>query len=105
MVTRTQRELSAEDIARIAEAYNAYASGTLEDVKGFCAVADIESIKEQDFVLTPGRYVGLEEQEDDGEPFDAKMKRLTVELTNLFAQSNKLQEEIKKNLRAIGYEC
>lgn len=104
MVSRTQRELSDGEIAKLAETYNAYADGTLEDVKGFCAVVGLDEIKAQDFVLTPGRYVGVEEQEDDGEPFDAKMKRLTTELAALFAQSSKLQEEIKKNLKAIGYE-
>ena len=56
------------------------------------------------YILTPGRYVGIEEQQDDGEPFDEKMKRLTVELSELFAQSHALEEQIKKNLKAIGFE-
>ena len=67
MVTRKLRELSDEDIGKIADTYNAFAAGTLEDVKGFCAVAATEEIKGQDYILTPGRYVGIEEQEDDGE--------------------------------------
>lgn len=64
----------------------------------------IEEIEVQDFILTPGRYVGIEEQEDDGEPFEEKMKRLTSELSRLFAESNELQNEIRKKLGAIGYE-
>ena len=84
--------------------YNAYVNGTLEDVKGFCAVVDTEKIAEQDYILTPGRYVGVEEQEDDGEPFEEKMARLTSELSDLFKQSHKLEAEIKEKLGAIGYE-
>ena len=70
MVSRKLRELTDEDIKKISDTYNAYVNGTLEDVKGFCAVVDTEKIAEQDYILTPGRYVGVEEQEDDGEPFD-----------------------------------
>ncbi len=81
-----------------------YAAGTLEDVKGFCAVADIEDIAKQDYILTPGRYVGIEEQEDDGEPFEEKMSRLTKELSGLFARSHELENEIREKLGAIGYE-
>ena len=58
----------------------------------------------QDYILTPGRYVGIEEQKDDGEPFEEKMVRLTAELSELFAKSHKLENEIKKKLGAIGYE-
>ena len=104
MVTRKLRELTDEDIAKIADAYNAYADGTLENVKGFCAVVDTEEIAKQDYILTPGRYVGIEEQEDDGEPFEDKMNRLTSELSELFAKSHELEAEIKEKLGAIGYE-
>jgi len=103
MVTRKLRELIDSDIAMIADAYNAYCDGTLEDQKGFCAVVDTEEITKQDYILTPGRYVGIEEQEDDGEPFDEKMARLTGELSVLFAQNHKLEEEIRQKLEAIGY--
>ena len=64
----------------------------------------MEEIEKQEFILTPGRYVGIEEQEDDGEPFEEKMQRLTSELSELFKKSNELQEEIKKKLGAIGYK-
>ena len=104
MVTRKLRELTADDIAKIASTYNAYVDGTLEDEKGYCAVATTEDIAKQDYILTPGRYVGIEEQEEDGEPFEEKMERLTTELSGLFAKSHELEDEIRKKLGAIGYE-
>ena len=76
----------------------------MDDVKGYCAVADTSEIEKQDYILTPGRYVGIEEQEDDGEPFEEKMGRLTSELSELFAKSHELEDEIRKKLGAIGYE-
>ena len=104
MVTRKLRMLTDADIAKLAAVFDAYENGTLEDVKGFCAVATTAQIAEQDYILTPGRYVGIEEQEDDGEPFAEKMERLTSELSELFAKSHVLENEIKKNLKAIGFE-
>jgi len=103
MVTRKLRELTDEDIQKIADTYNAYVEGTLEDEKGFCAVVTTQDIAKQDYILTPGRYVGIEDQEDDGEPFEEKMSRLTSELSELFAQSHTLEEEIRQKLEAIGY--
>ena len=104
MVSRKLRELTDEDIQKIADTYNAYVDGTLENVKGFCAVADTEEIAKQDYILTPGRYVGIEEQEEDSEPFEEKMTRLTSELSEMFAKSHELEEEIRKKLGAMGYE-
>ncbi|MCQ2377985.1 MAG: type I restriction-modification system subunit M [Victivallaceae bacterium] len=104
MVSRKLRQLTDEDITKLAATFDAYEAGTLEDKKGFCAVATTAQIAEQDYILTPGRYVGIEEQEDDGEPFDEKMARLTSELSDLFAQSHNLEAQIKKNLQAIGFE-
>ena len=103
MVSRKNRELTDADIRKIADTYNAFADGTLTDQKGFCAVATTEDIAKQDYILTPGRYVGIEEQADDGEPFDAKMKRLTGELAGLFEKSHELEQEIREKLGAIGY--
>ena len=110
MVTRALRELTdgsddpeKNDIGKLAETYNAFIAGTLEDVPGFCAVVTTEKIAEQDYILTPGRYVGIEAQEDDGEPFEEKMTRLSTELYDLFKESHKLESEIKKKLAAIGY--
>lgn len=85
-------------------ASTAFQEGTLEEVKGFCAVASTEDIAAQDHILTPGRYVGIEEQEDDGEPFEEKMKRLTSELSEMFAKSHELEDEIREKLGAIGYD-
>ncbi len=104
MVTRKLREFTDDDIKKIADTYKAFADGTLEDVKGFCAVVGTDEIAKQDYILTPGRYVGIEEQEADDEPFDAKMTRLTGELSAMFAKSHELEEDIRKNLGAIGYE-
>lgn len=104
METRKLRVLDQSDIKKIASTYDKYADGTLEDVKGFCAVVTTEEIARQNYILTPGRYVGIEEQKDDGEPFEEKMRRLTSELTDMFAKSAELQEQIKRNLKAIGYE-
>ena len=104
MVTRKLRELTDEDVQKLADTYKKYVDGTLEDVKGFCAVKDTKDIAEQDHILTPGRYVGIEEQSDDGEPFEEKMARLTSELSDLFDKSHELEAEIRKNLGAIGYE-
>ena len=83
--------------------FESFQNGTLEDVKGFCSVADLQEIEKQDFILTPGRYVGIEEQEDDAEPFEEKMTRLTTELSGLFAKSRELEEEIRRKLGAIGF--
>ncbi len=104
MVTRKLRELSNEDIQRIADTFTAFNDNTLEDVKGFCAVATLEDIAKQEYILTPGRYVGIAETEDDSEPFPEKMTRLTTELSGLFSQSHTLEEEIRKQLKSIGYE-
>ena len=104
MVSRKNRELTDADIRRIADTYNAFADGTLTDQKGFCAVATTQDIAKQDYILTPGRYVGIEEQADDGEPFDDKMKRLTGELAGLFEKSHELEQEIREKLGAIGYD-
>ena len=103
MVTRKLREFTDEDIAKVAGAFDAFREGTFEPEKGFSAEATIEDIAKQDYILTPGRYVGIADVEEDDEPFDDKMKRLTGELSELFEESDRLQEQIKKNMEAIGY--
>ena len=103
MVDRKHRDFTDEDIAKLADAFSAFQDGNLEDVKRFCAVADLATIAKQDYILTPGRYVGIEEQERDAEPFDEKMKRLRGELSGLFAKSHELEDKIRRNLGAIGY--
>jgi type I restriction enzyme M protein len=104
MRSRKLREMTVEDITKIADTFDAFDNGTLEDVKGFCAAVETKEIAKHDFILTPGRYVGIEEQDDDGELFDEKMLQLTTELSELFLKSEELQVEIKHRLGAIGYE-
>ena len=104
MVDRKHRDFTDDDINKLADTFKAFQDGSLEEVKGFCAVASTQEIAKQDYILTPGRYVGIEEQEDDGEPFDEKMKRLTSELSEMFAKSHELENEIREKLGAIGYE-
>lgn len=106
MIDRRHRELTEEDISKISETYHEWRNvdGEYEDIKGFCKSASIEDIREHEYVLTPGRYVGIEDIEDDGIPFDEKMESMTAELAELFAKSRKLEDEIRKNLGGIGYE-
>lgn len=103
MVNRRLRELTEADILKIADTFNRFDEGTLEDEKGYCAVKTLDEVAEQDYILTPGRYVGIADAEDDGEPSDQKMARLTTELNNLFAESHRLESEIKRQLATIGY--
>lgn len=106
MITRKHRELSDEEIQRICDTYHNWRDGKeeYEDIQGFCKSADLEEVRSHEYILTPGRYVGIEEAEDDGEPFQEKMERLTVELAELFTKSHKLEEEIEQRLGAIGFE-
>ena len=104
MVDRKHRDLSDDDIKLLADTFAAFQEGILEDQKGFCSVRTIEDIARQDFILTPGRYVGVEDANEDEEPFDDKMNRLTSELSEMFAKSHELEDEIRKKLEAIGYE-
>lgn len=107
MVDRTHRAFSKDDIKKVANTYHAY-RGTndqeYKDVAGFCKIAKLDEIAKNDYVLTPGRYVGLAKQEDDGIPYEVKMKQLTSELKEQFEESNKLQAEIKDVLKELGYE-
>ena len=105
MVSRKLRELTDEDIKQVADTYHAYnGNGEYEDKLGFCKRASIDEIRNNDYILTPGRYVGIEEEEDDGEPFEEKMARLTATLSEQFAKSRELEDEIRKQLGGIGYE-
>ncbi|HLR91804.1 MAG TPA: SAM-dependent methyltransferase, partial [Atopostipes sp.] len=107
METRTLKVLSKEDIQKVSNTFHAW-RGTkdeeYEDVLGFCKSANIDEIREHDYILTPGRYVGLEEEDDDGEPFEEKMERLTAELSEQFKESKKLEDQIREALGGIGYE-
>ena len=105
MADRTHRDFSDEDIAKIAGTYHNWrgdGDGTYEDVAGFCKSAKLEEVRTHGHVLTPGRYVGAEELEEDGEPFEEKMKRLTTQLKEQFKESGRLEKEILTNLSQIG---
>lgn len=108
MISRTQKELSKEDIAAIAKTYHAWRGSTkdgdYEDQAGYCKSATLDDIRKHDFVLTPGRYVGAAPLEDDGIPFETKMAELTKTLGEQFAESTKLEEKIRENLKSIGFE-
>lgn len=131
METRKHREITDEEIKQIYDTYHNWRDSAskseqflvaekasvyrlnnfkkeevkeYEDVQGFCKSASIEEVRSHEYILTPGRYVGIEEVEDDGVPFDEKMTRLTGELAEMFAKSHTLEEEIKHRLEAIGYE-
>jgi len=107
MVDRTHRELTDEDVVRIAGTYHAWRgekeAGEYADVAGFCKSAPLEEVRKHGFVLTPGRYVGTEAQEDDGEPFEEKMKRLTATLREQQAEAAKLDAAIAANLKELSY--
>ena len=97
-----------EDIARIADTYHAWrgedGAGEYADIPGFCKSAALEEVREHDHVLTPGRYVGAEAQEDDGEPFEEKMKRLVAQLREQQAEGARLDAAINASLKDLGYE-
>ncbi|MBQ3927433.1 MAG: N-6 DNA methylase, partial [Clostridia bacterium] len=104
MADRRHRDLTDEEIGKIADTFAAFQNGSFQEIRGFCAVASLRDIEKQDYILTPGRYVGTEKQSDTGEPFDQKMARLTSELSDLLAQSHELEEEFRRKLQEIGYE-
>ncbi len=108
LIDRVHRELTDEEIARIAATYHAWrgekGAGEYKDVAGFCKSATTEEIAGHGYVLTPGRYVGAEAVEDDGEPFDEKMRRLVSTLAGQMAEGRKLEEDIRKKLRGLGYD-
>ena len=109
LVDRTHRDLEPEEIGRIEGTYHSWRGDVAEraepyaDVPGFCKAAGIEEIRGHGHVLTPGRYVGVEAAEEDAEPFGEKMARLTAELEGQFAESARLEEAIRGNLRGLGY--
>ena len=110
MKDRVLRDFTRDDIQKVADLYHAWKTGeevngvAYEDQAGFCKSATLAEIKKHDFVLTPGRYVGAADEEDDGIPFAEKMATLTEKLSEQFAESAKLEAEIKKNLMGLGYE-
>jgi type I restriction enzyme M protein len=108
LIDRVHRDLTDEDIAKIVATYHAWRgekdAGEYADVQGFCKSASTDEIRKNGFVLTPGRYVGAEDVVDDGEPFEEKMGRLTVKIGEQFKESERLEKEIKSNLKNIGFQ-
>jgi type I restriction enzyme M protein len=114
LVDRTHRELNDEDVARIANTYHAWranpvgaasaANQVYRDVPGFCKSATLEDVRKHGHVLTPGRYVGAEAQEDDGEPFEEKMQRLVATLREQQREAARLEAAISANLKKMGFE-
>lgn len=107
MADRTHKEFSEKDIQQVVNTFHSW-RGTndqeYEDVLGFCKSSTLGEIRKHEYILTPGRYVGLEEVDEDDEPFENKMERLTGELAEQFAKSKSLEDEIRRALRGIGYE-
>ena len=114
MIDRTHRELTDEDIARIADTFHAWSNlapapskeegeDEYKDVPGFCKSATLDEVRKHGHVLTPGRYVGAEVQEDDGEPFEDRMKRLAAQWRKQQAEAAKLDAAIDKNLTRLGF--
>lgn len=107
MVDRIHRDLRDADIARIAGTYHAWrgdkGASEYRDAAGFCKSATLEEIRKHGHVLTPGRYVGAEAREDDGEPFEDKMKRLVAQLREQQAEAAKLDKAIAANLKELGF--
>lgn len=106
MTDRTHKELTTDDIGAITDTYHDWRNGTndYEDVAGYCKAASLEEMAKNDFVLTPGRYVGIPEEEDDGIPFEEKMEELTATLFAQMREGARLDGVIRGNLKGLGYE-
>jgi type I restriction enzyme M protein len=107
LVDRIHRELNGNDVAKIAGTYHAWRgdrnAGAYANVSGFCKAAKLDDIRKHSHLLTPGRYVGAEEAEDDGEPFEEKIKRLAATLRRQTTETTKLDAAIAANLKELGY--
>jgi len=104
MIDRKQRSFSTEDIETIAKTFHHFRQGEDVNEKGRYYAATIDEIAKHDYILTPGRYVGVAEEKDDGVPFEQKMQELTKELREQFTKSHELEGQIRKNLKVLGYE-
>jgi len=106
MITRRNRELTDDDIAQIAGTYHAWRTkgGKYKDRQGYCKSATLKEVEKHNFVLTPGRYVGIPDEDDDGIPFEDKMAELTAELGQQMKESVELDKAIRKNMKKVGFE-
>jgi type I restriction enzyme M protein len=107
LIDRIHRELTDEEVGRVAATYHAWrgdpGAGEYQDAPGFCKAATLDEIRQHGHILTPGRYVGAEDEEDDGEPFEEKLSRLMTTLEEQFAESARLEDTIRANLRGLTY--
>src|SRR5256712_6883068 len=107
MIDRRHRDLTIEDIMKISDTYHAWRGESdkrYQDISGFCKSASLEEIRKQGWILTPGRYVGAEKEEDDAELFQEKMKRLAAELSEQMNRAQQLDAEIRRNLQQVGFK-
>ena len=106
MIDRRHRVLTDDDIKKISSVYHAWRGegGEYNDIPGFCKSSDTDEIRKNSYVLTPGRYVGTEEDDEDDEEFEEKMQRLVSDLKKQMEESARLDDEIRKNLERIGFE-
>jgi type I restriction enzyme M protein len=108
METRTLRTLDADDIAKIARTYHSWRNKNpevaYEDAPGFCKAARLEEVRSNDFVLTPGRYVGAADVEDDGEPIEEKIARMKAELFSAFDEGRRLEALIRQSMDGLSHE-
>jgi type I restriction enzyme M protein len=106
LVSRKNKAFTDVDIAKISEVYHNWRSkdGNYEDIQGFCKSATLKEVEDNNFVLTPGRYVGTEDIEDDGISFEDKVAVISENLKSHFELSIELQERIKLNLKKVGIE-
>lgn len=107
MVSRRNKELTDNDLAQIANTYHNWrcvCETPYEDIAGFCKASTIDEVRQNNYVLMPGRYVGTEEEEIDLIPFEDKMKSLITKLSEQFAKGDELKKIIRENLKSIGYE-
>ena len=109
MVDRVHRELTNEDIRKIANTYHAWRgdpdAGQYRDIPCFSKSATLDEIRQNGYVLTPGRYVGAPEQEEDDEPFEAKIARLVAQLAEKQAEARRLDDANWKDLKELGYDA
>jgi len=107
MVDRRHKNLTYEDVRKISDVYHIwrgeFKDTEYRDILGFCKSASLEEVKAQGWILTPGRYVGAEEEDDDEEAFEEKMKHLSAELSDQMRQGQKLDEEIRRNMESVGF--
>lgn len=104
MADRTHRDFTQQELDYLCETFDSYQDGTLKDIKGFCATRTLEEVAKQGYNLTPGRYVGVEDETEDNTPFEEKMQLLCNSLKKSIDESHNLEEDLIEELKELGYE-